>query len=288
MLILTVNDIFERIYLQLRENGADPVHWSDNELFKYLNDMLLDIAENAKIFKISKTIRVVSGKRRYRVPEEILVPTRLEYDGEYLDPASVEDLDEADKEWRERTGDVLVWYVELAPAGYIDVYKVPDTNGDETSMNQDYGIVTDVSDGSNTYTFSSDYGVVTGVSSDDSEVFELDEDKGLVTDWASNVNNLVIHGAGYPAPLTNFSDTLPRPIHGAYQVAVDYCTYRAFLKDSPGYDVEKAEIFRQGYLQWRNNIRTKPKTATRRRFVRRMQDFELVRVIGPRVPSKIE
>ena len=280
--------MFDRVYVQLRENGADPIHWSDAELMRYLNDMLVDIAENAQCFKTSAGIEVTSGVRRYRVPEEILVPTRMEWDGQFLEACSVEDLDQNDPQWQIRTGDPYVWYVELAPAGYVDLYRVPDTDGDVADFSSDYGVVTDIDDGTNTYEFSGDYGVITAIVSNGGEPVEFNSDFGIVTDFFSSAGNLRVHGFGYPDEIENFSDTLPRPIHGNHNLAMSYLTYRCFLKDGKGKDMEQAAVFRQEYLQHRNGVRTKPTSASRRRFVKRQMDFETTRVMGPAVPSTID
>lgn len=288
MLILTVADIFDRVFTQLRENGADPIHWSKSEFFKYINDGLMDIAEKAMCFKQTVGIEVKSGQRRYLIPKTILVPERIEWDGEFLDEAGVEDLDNHDSSWRVRTGDPKVWFVELCPPGYIDLFRVPDTDGDDTDFSSDYGVISDISDGTNTFTFSSEYGIVTAVSSDGNQVIEMDDDYGVTTGWFSESGNLTIIGLGYPDSIENENDTLPRPIHGNYEMMVNYITYRALLKEGPGLDVEKAAIFRAAYMEARNTVRVRPKTSTRRRFVRRVQNMEIQRVIGPGVPATIE
>jgi hypothetical protein len=288
MLILTVQDIFDRAYLQLRENGVTPVHWSKGEMLKYVNDCLMDVAENAECFKTSAGIEVSENKRRYLVPSNILVPTRIEWDGEHLEEASYEDLDRSDRDWRVRTGDPLCWFVELAPPGYIDLFRVPDADGDDTALSSAYGVVTDISDGTNTYTFSSDYGVITDITSSGDTLVEMMDDYGLITGFFSEAGNLMIFGVGYPDEITDLGATLPRPIHGNYQMVVDYIIYHAMLKDGPAEDIEKAAVFRASYMEKRNSVRTKPRTSTRRRFVRRQQRFDVTRPIGPSVPSTIE
>jgi len=288
MLQLTVQDILDRTYVQLRENGANPEHWSDNELIQYLNDMMVDVAERAQCFRVQAGIEIEANIRRYLVPSNILVPTRMEYDGEYLDAASVEDLDESDSNWRERTGTPYVWFVELAPAGYVDLYRVPSDDGDQTTFSIDYGVVTGISDGVNTYTFSSDYGLITGVSSSGDELVEENSDYGVVTGWFSNSGNLLVTGYGYPDEVTDRAETLPRPIHGNHMIATAYLTYRAFLREGKGHDAEKSQIYFQQYTEQVERLRVKPKTATRRRFVRRRREFDIPTRIGPAVPSTIE
>ena len=288
MLILTVANIFDRVFTQLRENGADPIHWSKSEFFTYINDGLIDIAEKAMVFKRTVGIEVTSGQRRYLVPKTILVPERVEWDGEFLEEAGIEDLDNHDRQWRVRVGEPYVWFVELCPPGYIDLFRVPDTDGDETDFSSDYGVISGISDGVNTYTFSSEYGIITAVSSDGDQIVEMDADYGTTTGWFSESGNLIVIGVGYPDSIENENDTLPRPIHGNYEMIVNYITYRALLKEGPGLDIEKAGIFRAAYMEARNQVRVKPKTSTRRRFVRRQQYYDTARRIGPRVPLTIE
>lgn len=211
----------------------------------------------------------------------------MEYDGEFLWEASVEDLDNNDQQWRTRSGTPYVWFVELAPAGSIDVYRIPTEDGDVAALSSDYGVITAISDGVNTYTFSSDYGVITAMESDDSEIFELNSQYGLVTNYFSDSGNLTITGYGYPDSIYSLNETLPRPIHGNHSLAEAYLEYRAYMKDGKGQDLEKAGMFRTLYQELLNGVKTKPRTSTRRRFVKRPQDFELVRKIGPAVPNTI-
>lgn len=287
MLMLTVQDIFDRVYRQLRADGADPVHWDDDELLTYLNDMLIDVAERAQCFKITRGIEISEKQRRYVLPRDILVPTRIEYDGEFLEEVSVEDLDNTDRTWRVRSGTPYVWFVELAPAGSIDLYRIPDSDGDIAALSADYGVVTAISDGTNTYTFSSDYGVVIALESDGDELFELNSDYGLITDWFSDVDNLTVTGYGYPNSVDSANETLPRPLHGNHPIAEAYLEYRCYMKDGKNQDLEKAKMFQAMYMELVNTVKTKPKTSTRRRFVKRTHDPEVVRTIGPAVPSVI-
>jgi len=257
----TLNQVIDNTLQKLKEETTSPAFWDRDEIKRSVLEALREIGELVKIFKKNHIIVVEVGKRKYEFPEDFIELNRIEFDEERIIPTSSEELDQVTPTWRDQVGDPEAYFRDQCLPGFFEVYKIPDTAGDEFVFSSDYGVVTVISSSGDTWTFSSSYGVVTDITSTDDE-WEFNSNYGVVTEILSPASNLNVFYAGY-VDEPEEEDEMPKPFHRNTRPIEDYVIWQAFLKEGETQNLIKATKYESFWVRDLGTLGTR-KDARRR------------------------
>lgn len=120
--------------------------WTDNRLIDLYNQALVDIVLQTNLLSGKAFVEVESNINTYRLPDEVLQITRIQYLDTKLPILSHDEMDKKDALWETRVGTTVQYAVtNLLNSGVFKIYpRITDTTMDYIDSNSPYGIIVDV------------------------------------------------------------------------------------------------------------------------------------------------
>jgi hypothetical protein len=214
-----VSDPFERIQLLwivkdlIGEQAAntdgtivtvDSVYWTDDELTRLINDAYIEAAKFTKALEVIELISTTADQAAYTLPATVGQVFRVSYDNRKVYSTTKWEMDRQFHNWENETGYVSHYILTQQNNRTIRLYKAPEISGGLAIGSGEYGLVTSISDGENTYLFSNEYGVIedTGGTGWDSDFIG---EYGEVTISGGVDNNFEVWATKHPATLSGFT-----------------------------------------------------------------------------------
>lgn len=196
---MTLREIRDRVYTLLGEDAASPIHFSDAELNRWINDSYRKLARETKVLEEKFDIALTAGTQEYDLPIRADRVYRVYLDDDKIFPTTQHQLDRFDENWETESGGVCFYTLDKLGKNKIRLYRAPDTSRGvtfdsdlgtvidttKTALTENFrfesddvslGTVVDFVQGSDTTVFAiaasgggsdADYGIVVSVSSDD-------------------------------------------------------------------------------------------------------------------------
>ena len=242
---MTLEDIVDDIFIQLKEVKGTDIFWTEDEVKAAANDACNEIADRLMCFRTSNIIKIVAETRSYDISlaDDYLLGSlsRVEFDGERIWPISIAELDSYNENWRVITGDRPTHYImDLESSLQIDLYPQPNTTGTAgadvittTTEDVDIGDGIDATARIGYSIFEKSVSSVTGEA-----------------DPTNRVNNLETFFAKYPARLTDDSSQFLHPVtNNPQKVLTKGAMSILLMKEGEGKDVEKAGVWYRSFLR---------------------------------------
>lgn len=262
-------DLVDDVAFQLKIEASSSSFWTETEIKNALNDIYHEIADELKCFKKTDVIEVKSGVYNYKLPEYHILGSlkRVEYDGKKIYPIEIDELDAYNENWRDDSGDIERYMLDLYASDEITVWRTPDTDGDTystASESQDQGVITTV-ENSSYVEFTAEEGVITTADGDPN--FDESEGFGPVLAIRSETGNLKIFHSIYPKRLSNDSEVFLHPItYNPKRILTKGALGILLMKEGEGKDIIKANSWRNKFdiaLKSMNRVKM-PKTHVMR------------------------
>ena len=249
--MLSFLQIIDDVFVQLKQRKDVDTFWDENEVKNALNDIYWEIALERKCFREEAVIEIVTGTRRYKMPENYVLGslTRVEFDSERIFPIDMQLLDSYNSDWKTITDSEITHYITGAfPTDEIAVYPLPDTSGDTydlASESEDYGVVTTVGDTSYEE-FNSEEGVI--VDSTGNVNFEEAQGEGPVQSIRTETNNLKVFYAKFPKRLFNDTEPFLHPLtQNPKKILTKGAMSILLAKEGEGKDIAKASYYNKRF-----------------------------------------
>jgi hypothetical protein len=237
-------DIVNDIFLQLKEEKGTDEFWTEPEVKSAANDAYYEIADLLMCFRVSNIVKVVAGTRDYVISSSddyILGSlTRVEFDGRRIWPITIAELDIFNESWRLVASSIPTHYiVDLESSIKIDLYPLPDTDGEDTTTATSVSADVDIGDGidataivgSSIFTK-----IVAGTSTDDPPT--------------DPTNNLETFFAKYPTRLSADSDQFLHPVtNNPQKILTKGAMSILLMKEGEGKDIIKASAWRKYFAE---------------------------------------
>ncbi len=134
----TVASIYTQVCIDLLENGGLTLGTVTSAQFlTYLEESVLEFCQQTGMTKKIYTQRIVAGTAQYTVPVDIMQIQCAFIGGKYLQPTSLEELQNGEYEWANQSGSGQQWFQDGLPANTLKVFPKPDISG--TAMSGTYG-----------------------------------------------------------------------------------------------------------------------------------------------------
>ena len=217
-------------------------YWPDAEIDRYVNDAYIEAAKDTKALEMIAGIATTADEGTYTLVREVGQVMRVEYDSRKVYPTTKWELDRTEPDWENLSGYVSNYILTQMNNRRLRLFKAPSEGGGFSVGDSDeFGAVTDIGDGVNTFTFSSEYGVIADTSGGDWDVTFAGE-YGEVILLSGTSNNLFVWATRVPPLLVEATDApeLPNWCHLgiAYRAAA-----KALGKHGEQGDMEKAEVY---------------------------------------------
>lgn len=134
----TVQSIYDQVCIDLCENGGLQLGTvTVAQFLTYLEEAVLEFCQQTGLTKKIYTQRIVATTAQYSIPVDIMQVDSAFIGGKYLQPTSLEELQNSQYEWANQTGPGQQWFQDGQAANMLKVVPTPDVSG--TSMSGTYG-----------------------------------------------------------------------------------------------------------------------------------------------------
>lgn len=194
-------------------------YWSDTELFRYINDAYIEAAKATKAVEVIVSLSTTADTGEYTLPDTVGQVIRVSYDDYKLTNVTKWELDRTESDWENQSGYVSDYITTQQNNRTIRLFKRPTVSGGIAFTNGEYGLVTNIDDGTNTYTFSDEYGVISDTSGTDWDGDFVGE-YGLLSITGGVENEFVVWATKNPAPLVTVTQYPEMPRWGHVGIAM--------------------------------------------------------------------
>ncbi len=126
----TVASIYTKLCIDLLENGGLVLGTVTSDQFlKYLEEAILEFCQEAGLKKKIYTQKITSGTSQYSIPVDVLQVQCAFRGGKFIDPTSLEQLQNSEYEWVSKTGPTQQWFQDGLAADMIQLFPIPDASG---------------------------------------------------------------------------------------------------------------------------------------------------------------
>jgi hypothetical protein len=132
--------------------------------------------------EIRHGLSATASTGEYALPDPISRIFRVAYDEFPLAPTSQRELDDLDQYHRTREGDPEMWTKDRTDERRIRFYPIPTTTGPGSTFGEEPGIVYDVSNDDDTFTFNNEVGEIVEATCD-GMAYALTSEFGVVVDF---------------------------------------------------------------------------------------------------------
>jgi hypothetical protein len=158
-LLARVKNLLGEQATELDGSPSASVYWSDAELYRYINDSYIEAARVTKALELIELVPTEANDPICELSDNVGQIFRVTYDNRRLENTTKWTLDRADYNWENQTGYVSHYITSLQNDRTLRLYKTPEEGGGLAVTGGEYGLITSISDGVNTYLFSNEYGV---------------------------------------------------------------------------------------------------------------------------------
>jgi hypothetical protein len=225
-------------------------YWSDDELYRYINDAYVEAAKFSKALEVIELISTTAGTGTYTLPATVGQVFRVSYDNRKVYPTTKWELDRTEHDWEAQTGYVSHYMLTQMNNRRIRLFKTPDVSGGLAVQGGEYGVIESISDGENTYMFSAEYGEVSDTAGTNWDADFIGE-YGLATITGGVENTFTVWATKHPAELEGTLDTPELPNWSHMGIA-----FRAAAKALRKYGEQGREDIADAYDQISNDYLT--------------------------------
>lgn len=122
----TVQEIYQRVSWDLLENSGlvlgtvTPAQFLD-----YLAEAILEFCQGAGLVRKIFTQQIFMGQTQYLAPDDILLIQHCFVGGKYIDPTTLEELQNSEYEWPKQSGPPRAWFQDGQPESEIQLFPNP-------------------------------------------------------------------------------------------------------------------------------------------------------------------
>lgn len=225
-------------------------YWSDDEIYRYLNDAYIEAAKFSKALEVIELISTTASTATYTLPATVGQVIRVAYDNRKVYPITKWELDRLEHDWEAQTGYVSHYMLTQMNNRRIRLFKAPDVSGGLAVQGGEYGVIQSISDGENTYMFSAEYGEVEDTAGTNWDADFVGE-YGLATITGGFENSFEVWATKHPARLTGATERFELPYWSHMGIA-----FRAAAKALGKYGEQGKEDLADAYNQISNDYLT--------------------------------
>lgn len=181
-------------------------YWTKEQIARCVSDSYIEAAKLTKALETIEMVDLVANTAQYTLSANIGQIIRVQYDGRKIYNITKWELDRTEHDWENQTGYISDYITSQQNNRTIRLYKIPETGGGLVVSGGEYGVVVQIDDGVETYTFDSEYGEIadtSGTSWDNNFVGEY----GVVTITGGAGDTLEVWATKHPGSWGLYSST---------------------------------------------------------------------------------